>query len=531
MNPQQLALQLDQARSLMQAGKVADARRLAQTLLRGAPSDPRCWHLSSQVHAKEGRLPEALEDIRHAAHLAQNDTAFRLQEGQYLIAMGRRREALAVANGLIDVHLDRADWNDALGTLFTLCDEPARAERFFELAVAQASQDSRYHYNLAAVQRMLGQLDRAAHTLDRVIAMNPSNAFAYYTRSDLRVQTEADNHIDEMISALRDHIRYSGDKILMRFAIAKELDDVGRYDLAFDYLKAGNDAQRSLYKYDVSSDTSAIDTIIDTYDQTQVSVSRGLRTAECIFVMGLPRTGTTLAERILAGHSAVYGAGELQSFPLAVVNEARRLAGHQVAKHDLARWALKIDALQLGKAYLGSTRPQTGNTPHFVDKQPINYLYAGLIRRALPDARLIAVTRDPVDTCFAMYRTLFTGAYPFAYALHELAAYYLAWHRLMRHWQAVFGRDLLIVRYEDMVLNFEATARRMIAHCCLDWESGCLSFQDRKAAVMTASAAQVRRPIYTSSIGKWKNYGRQLAPLIALLDEFEPPGGWGFGQG
>lgn len=505
----------------MLAGKVAEARRIAQTALGQHPDDPRVWHLLSLLHARESRLANALEDIRRAVELSPSSPAFRLQEGQYLIASGRRRDALALADALAKMHLGRADWNDALGTLFTLCDEPARALVFFERAVAQATHDSRYQYNLAAVQRMIGDVTAATRTLDRVIALDPSNAFAYYTRADLSVQTKSNNHIEQMTAALDKHIRPIGDKILMNFAIAKELDDIGQYASAFNYFRTANDAQRSLYKYNVQHDIATIDEIIRVYDEAALTGARGYETNEPIFVMGLPRSGTTLVERILASHSAVYGAGELQAFPLAVVKAARGIAGRNVAKQELAQWTLKIDAQQLGRAYIESTRPQTGRTAYFSDKQPSNYLYVGLIRRALPHARLIVITRDPMDSCFAMYRSLFTGAYPFSYRLDELAAYYRAWHRLIRHWKSVLQDELLIVRYEDLVVDLESTARRMLAHCGLEWQSGCLSFHSRTDAVTTASATQVRRPIYDTSIGKWRNYRDYLQSLETSLDALQ----------
>lgn len=508
------------------AGKLADAVRLARALLERHPLDHRPWHLMSLVHAKGGRLADAIGCIERAVAMQPGDPGLRLQHGQYLIGLGRRREALAVAARIAAAPLERADWNDALGTLWTLCDEPARALPFFERAVAQAPNDSRYLYNLAAVQRMIGEIAAAEATLNRVIAAQPANAYAYYTRADLRTQTSGDNHIAQMIGALDAQVRHAGDRILMCFAIAKELDDVGRYALSFDYLQRGNDQQRRLFTYDVADDTATIDRIIALHGPAVIDAACAHDTNECIFVLGLPRTGTTLVEQILSSHSAVHGAGELQAFPLAVVDAARQLAGRAVAKLELAEWALRIDPQQLGRAYIETTRPQTGRTPHFVDKQPANYLYAGLIRRALPRARLIVVARDPVDSCFAMYRALFTGAYPFSYTLAELATYYSAWHRLIRHWRAVLGDNLLIVRYEELVNNFEPTARRLIAHCGLEWEDACLSFHRHSRTVATASAVQVRRPIYGSSVGKWKNYREQLAPLVAMLQQLEPAGGW-----
>jgi tetratricopeptide (TPR) repeat protein len=518
---------LDAAWSLLAAGRLDEAATAAQALIATNATDPRAWHLLSLIAAKRGRLVEALACIGRAVALQPNDVGLRLQQGQYLIANGQRSEALGVATSLADATLGRADWNDALGTLFTLCDEPSRALPFFLAAVRQSPNDSRYHYNLAAVQRMTGDLADAEATLDSVIANQPSNAYAYYTRADLRTQSRERNHVREMTDALDRHVQHVGDRILICYALGKELDDIGDYGRAFHYFKRGADAQRALFTYDVRDDTAAIDRIIERHTREAVTGAGGFDSDECIFVIGLPRTGTTLVEQILSSHSEVFGAGELQAFPLAVINAVKALYGRPVGKWELAELSLKLEPERLGRGYLEATRPQTGRTRHFVDKQPTNYLYAGLIGRALPRARFIVVSRDPVDSCFAMYRALFTGAYPFSYTLSELAAYYAAWHRLIRHWQTVLGDRLLVVRYEDLVQRFEETARRMTGHCGLAWESRISSFHAHARTVTTASATQVRRPVYGSSVGKWRHYEEQLAPLIEALRALEPADGWG----
>jgi len=517
---------LDTAWSHLGAGRLDEAATVAQSLIAANATDHRAWHLLSLVAAKRGRLVEALTCIGRALAIEPNDVGLRLQQGQYLIANGERSEALGVATSLADATLGRADWNDALGTLFTLCDEPSRALPFFLAAVRQSPNDSRYHYNLAAVQRMTGDLADAEATLDAVIAKQPSNAYAYYTRSDLRTQSRERNHVGEMIAALDRHVRHVGDRILVCYALGKELDDIGDYGRAFHYFKRGADAQRALFTYDVRDDTAAIDRIIERHTREAVTGAGGFDSDESIFVIGLPRTGTTLVEQILSSHSEVFGAGELQAFPLAVINAVKALCGRPVGKSELAELSLQLEPEKLGRSYLDATRPQTGSTRHFVDKQPTNYLYAGLIGRALPRARFIAVSRDPVDSCFAMYRALFTGAYPFSYTLPELAAYYAAWHRLIRHWQAALGERLLVVRYEDLVLRFEETARRMTEHCGIAWEQRISSFHAHARTVTTASATQVRRPVYASSVGKWRNYEAQLAPLIEALRALEPADGW-----
>jgi hypothetical protein len=234
-------------------------------------------------------------------------------------------------------------------------------------------------------------------------------------------------------------------------------------------------------------------------------------------------------QQILASHSLVQAAGELQAFPAAAMGAVHRQAGRTVAKLEFVERAWQLDGAALGQSYLHAVREHRDGKPRFVDKQPLNYLYAGLIGRALPCARIIALARDPMDACYAMYKTLFTSAYPFSYDLNDLGQYYGAWHRLLRHWRSVLGPKLLIVQYEDLVKHQEAVSRRIVAHCGLQWEDACLAFQERRGAVTTASAVQVRRGLYSSSVGKWRHYERQLDPLAEVLKRAEPANGWSFG--
>jgi Tfp pilus assembly protein PilF len=489
-------------------------------------SSPESWRARSTDHARAGRWQDALECVQRALLLASDDRDSLLLLGQCLVAIGRRDEAHDVATRLASMPLGRADWNDALGALLTYCDDPVNARRFFERAVALAPGATAYRYNLATAQRMTGDLAGTEASLNRVIAAAPGDAQAHYMRSDLRTQTRESNHIDEMALLMHGGVIQPRDEILLCFAVAKELADVARHEESFVYLKRGCDLQRRLMTYDVRDDVATMDRIVQLHDHATTTGAPGAATDECIFVIGLPRSGTTLVEQILGSHSAVQSAGELQAFPAETMKAVHRQVGRAVGKLDFVERSREVDARALGHAYLEATRLRRGRKLRFVDKQPLNYLYAGLIRRALPGVRIVALARQPMDSCYAMYRTLFTNAYPFTYNLDDLGQYYVAWHRLMRHWQSLLGDSLLIVQYEDLIANQEAVSRRIVAHCGLAWEDACLAFHQRQGAVATASAAQVRRELYATSVGKWRHVERQLAPLAEHLKQCEPQGGW-----
>jgi hypothetical protein len=244
----------------------------------------------------------------------------------------------------------------------------------------------------------------------------------------------------------------------------------------------------------------------------------GCQTGEPIFIIGLPRTGTTLAERILASHSEVFAAGELNNFAMRMMQQVRKKTGTQnLSRQALVKKSAELDSKDLGQAYLDSTRPLTGHSPHFVDKMPLNFLYAGLIHMALPQARIIHMVRNPMDSCYAIYKRLFQDAYPWSYDLDEIAAYFLAYRRLMAHWDEAMPGVIYRLAYEDLVTDPENTARELLRFCSLPWQPQCLRFDENKAATTTASASQVRQPVYTSSVQRWRDYKQQLAPLAAKL--------------
>jgi Flp pilus assembly protein TadD len=518
---------LGEAHRQLAAGKTRESAEIAQILVHDEPTNPAVWHLMSCIYMQAGQLANASACAERALSFAPADPAFLIQRGHCLVAAGSRREALEVADHVSAQSLDRADLNDALGTLLTFCEEPGRALPFFRRAADLSPADGSFLYNLATAQRMTGELESAESSLNRVIALRPDDIQAHHIRSSLRTQTQSSNHVETLTRLLTGRLRAPQEEIPLRFALAKELEDIGRFEASFEHLKRGCDLQRSQIQYNLCDDIALMDQMIEIHDRAAVGNEVGFETDECIFVIGLPRSGTTLVERILASHSRITGAGELQDFPRQV-HRAIGLepSGSYTTPAAYLQRMVELNPHALGRAYIEATRPQTGKTARFVDKLPTNYLYAGLIRRALPRARIIAVARDPMDSCYAMYKTLFNGAYPFSYDLTELGPYYVAWHRLMRHWRGTLGENLLIIHYEDLVTHQEAVSRQMLRHCGLAWEDTCLSFHGQKGAVTTASATQVRQAMYSSSVGKWRHFEAELHPLRAALSQHEPVGGW-----
>ena len=509
---------LQDVQRLLATKQLTTARERCAELGATSPSDPRVWKLAADIAARSNRPAESLEHLRQAVACAPADTALLIQYARYLLGLGRRREALTAAAEAERHDVHRPELLDAIGTLLTHADEPGRALPYFERAVAAAPRNAEFRYNLAMAQRMVGALDEAEGSLDDVIAARPADGEAYGARSALRKQTRERNHVTELERALE---RLTGQRaaIAVGFALAKELEDLREYARSFSYLHAACQKYRASFRYDVADDIAVLDSLRTSHTAEKIATLRaGFATSECNFIVGLPRSGTTLVEQILGSHSQVYSAGELNAFPSVAVEAVTKRISGPVNKLAFVQATLDLNFEQLGRAYLEATRPQTGHTPRFSDKLPLNYLYVGLIHAALPKARFLALRRDPMDSCYAMYKTLFAAAYPFTYDLTDLARYYVAWDRLMRHWESVIGDSWLTVNYEELVADQERVSRKIIAHCGLEWEDRCLDFHSSPEAVTTASAVQVRQPLYAGSVGKWRAYARELEPLARYLE-------------
>ena len=502
-----------QVHRLVASGQLAAAAEQCTALTRATPGDSRLWGLAAEVAIRAKKPVEAAEFLRRAVECAPQNAALVILYGQCLLRLGRRGDALAIALRAEKLSAASPQLQDALGTLLTHLEEPARALPYFQRAVEAAPGNIDFRYNLAMTQRMTGFLDTAEVNLDRVIEARPEDAEAYQTRSDLRTQTPERNHVSQLESALQ-KLKGGRAALPVAFALAKELEDLREYSRSFAHLHAACRSYRASLRYDVADDVAVLDELRTTHTRTAIQNARTeLDNRECIFIVGLPRSGTTLVERILGSHSQIYSAGEIDSFARVAVEAVGRRENAAVKKLDFVARALEVDFANLGRAYLQATRPRTGHTERFTDKTPLNYLYAGLIHAALPRARFILLRRHPMDSCYAMYKTLFAAAYPFTYDLDDLSRYYLAWDRLMQHWAEVIGDAWLVVNYEDLVSAQESVSRGIVAHCGLRWEDRCLQFHAQAAAVTTASAAQVRRPVYADSVGKWRHYADQLEPL------------------
>ncbi len=457
-----------------------------------------------------GRVAEALPLARRAVEASKACSPAHGLLATVLLRLGERDEAAAVIAQAIESPSGSGDAYDALAFVLLQLGEHERANALYRRATERAPNEARFWYNLASSDRSLGRLADAEAACDQAIAIDPNHFQSYLLRSELRPQTEANNHIDVMERLLAEPDASGRASMFLGYALGKELDDLRQYDRAFAWFARAAATRRRHLTYDVGTDERKFARISEVYAEARPD-DEALHepSTRFVFIMGLPRSGTTLAERILMGLPGVRSNGETENFSKALLSAAPATGPDVFARCAAAepgRVAERYRAL--------AGRP---DATRLIEKLPLNYLYFGAIQRALPGATAILLARSPIDSCFAMYRTLFGAAYPFSYDFGELARYYAAYDRLIGHWRRRFGQRLIEIRYEDLVEAPAPTGAAMASACGLLWRDEAIDIEKDTAVSMTASASQVRRPIYRSSVGRWRSYRGHLHPLVEAL--------------
>ena len=499
-------------------GAWAEAQALIQPLTREASGHGGVWFVSGVAALNLRQLPLAAEHLDRAARLSPGRADYWAYLARALMELSLLGPALRAADTAALRPNKDAVTLEILGVVYSRVNAHEKAAVAFGLVAEQRPDSATAHFNHATALTALGDVAGAAAAHERCLALDPRYWKAHLALAQLQKQQPDHNHLPRLSALLADHGGDDGAAMYLNLAIAKEQEDLGAYAEAFAHLAAGKTAGRRQRDYDFGRDEALFDALIEAMPGVPDGPA-GHDSARPIFIIGMPRSGTTLVERILSSHPEVMSCGELQDFGV-VLKRASGSTTRLLIDPDTARRGAQVDWSRLGAAYIESTRAVSGARPRFIDKLPHNFLYAGYIARALPNARIVCLRRDPMDTCLGNFRQLFAQTSPFydySFDLRDTGRYYLQFERLMRHWHAVFPGRIHEVRYEDLVADQEATTRALLAACGLSWDPACLQFERNTAPVATASAVQVREPIHARSLQRWKRFERELEPLRELL--------------
>ena len=474
--------------------------------------------------AEAGRVREGLALIREACDTDPADAEAHAQLGRWLSRLHHIGESVDAAQRALALLPASAATLDTIGVVFSRAGRHEQAVDCFARAVALDPERAGMHFNHAASLKFLGRFAEAEAAYEACVRCDPRFWRAHSALAATRRQTPERNHLERLERLLATGPLGPDAELHLRHALAKELEDLGRDDEAFAHLLAGNARKRAATGYRFERDQGLFEAVMRLFPEALPAPTHAELTGDesaraPIFVVGMPRTGTTLVERMLSSHSQVATAGESQNFGV-LLKRACQTPSPQVLDEATLAQSLRVDLRALGRDYVERTRPAGPSQPRFVDKMPLNFFYLGHIARALPAASIVVLRRHPLDTGLSNFRQLFaTGFsyYDYARDLRDIGRYCAQFDRLVAHWQALLPGRVHEVRYEALVADQRGETAKLLAHCRLPWEEACLQFDRNESAVATASAVQVRQPLYASSVGRWRRYRTHLQPLIDEL--------------
>jgi tetratricopeptide (TPR) repeat protein len=409
---------------------------------------------------------------------------------------------------------------DLAGTVYTDIGMPQRAWPLFKKATELQPGVDLFQANLATCAVFLGKIEEAESIYKSLLERFPNHRRNHYQLSRLKKAADF-QHISQMKAILERSEETPDKQIFLYYAIAKELEDLEQWEDSFEYYQKGGDAVTRVANHDVTKDIELIDRIIEVCNADwlagEVDGAPGDESRKKpIFIVGLPRTGTTLTERIISSHTKVSSLGETLFLQMVLRQESGVESVEKMTPEMIGAVAAK-DMSRIAKAYMDSVSYRLGDEPMFIDKLPFNFLFLGFIAKAWPDAKIIHLVRNPMDSCFSMYKQLFTWAYKFSYSQEALGRYFVAHERLRTHWQNALADRMIEVEYESLVRDLPGQTRILLDKLDLEFQQDCLDFDKNKAPSATASAVQVRGKVHTASINRWTRFSRQLQPLAEYL--------------
>jgi tetratricopeptide (TPR) repeat protein len=438
--------------------------------------------------------------------------------------LNRERYAQDKLEELANQHPDVLEFNYGFGALAHRAGEYSLARKAFENSLKINPNNTRILHELAILERLAGNISRSVDYVERTLKHNPDNAPALRTHAMEHQFSYGDAAFSRLLKTAANYDSFSeADQIQLHYALAKAFDDAGDLDVAFRHYAVGGQKKQKIDPYN-RRDAEKVGRMITQYitrKDIEATEDRGTHNETPVFILGMPRSGTSLLEQILASHPDVYGAGELKYLGGVIENMIIKKNAIHIGekepvfqKEQMVGWELR------GERFIQQLRKLTGDNPkRIVDKMPGNYNYVGMIHALMPKAKIIHSQRHPIDTCLSCYKILFTEGQLWSYELTDLAHQYRKYWELMRHWRSEFPGLMFEVFYEQTVNDVEKQARALIDHLDLPWSDSCLSFHDNNRVVKTASAAQVRKPIYTTSAYRWKKYEKHIAALTEELGD------------
>ena len=510
----------------LRSGRLDDAVESLREVLRENPDNVDAMRFLALTYQKQDQnLGDAEALLRRAIQIAPDFSVASLNLGLLLSQSGKQMDAIAVYEAAIANNDRMSELWAGLGSARAIAGYPEKAAEAHARSIEITPTNPGYHMGLAHVLKTLGDQPGSLMAYRRAIELKPDFGEVYWSMANLKIFEFEDEEVAEMEAQLKPGTLNESSDVHFRFALGKAYEDKKDYDKAWHYYHTGNQGQRALVGHDPQVREMLSDKIIEVFDEEflREHEGNGYDAPDPIFIVSLPRSGSTLVEQIFASHSQVEGTAELQELGQ-VAHSVGRYRSDGVHFPQAAKDLTARDWRSYGKEYLDLTRRhRVTDRPLFTDKMPNNFPLLGFAHLALPNAKFINARRHPLDSCLGSYKQLFGKGQNFTYDIFELGMYYDGYDRLMRHWHELLPGKILDVHYEETVDDLEGQVRRILDFCGLPFEEQCLRYYETRRAVKTASSEQVRQPIYQGGVGKWRKYEKNLGDwqeqLAHIIDD------------
>lgn len=511
---------LEKALQLVEAGRLGVAEGICREYLKRRPHDVDAIRLLAEIGISLGILDEAILLLERCLELAPN---FSIAQSNYATALARSQrfdDALKMTKNLQREDPSNVSHKVQHAAVLAMAGRYTQAHQKFEEILELIPDNARILTNYGHSLRYGGRGGDAAIAYQRAIAAEPQAGEAYWSLANLKTFKFDDAQVSRMADQFKAINQLGPDRYHLAFALGKALEDRNKYDESFAAYDEGNAIKRKFSSYRAERTTQQVDAMVE-YCNPDLFAAQGHPSDEPIFVLGLPRAGSTLLEQILASHSEVEATAELPLIgQLAGELGGTKKRSEQKLYPQILNTLSSEQRVELGERYLnGAKKYRTADKPHFVDKMPNNWVHIALIKTILPNAKIIDARRHPMAACFANFKQLFARGQEFTYGLDEIGHYYADYVRLIKHLDGVMPGEILTVQYETVVDDLETQVRSILTHCGLEFEEQCLRYYEKERSVRTASSEQVRQPIYRDAVDTWQHYEHHLAPLKALFDE------------
>ena len=511
--------EIDKARSLEKDGDPRSAEMIYREILKKDPRHPEAARLLAGIASQNKRFRDAEIFLKEVVRNSPDFVRAWVDLANVQRELNQFDDSLNSAREVLKLAPDTAESYMVYASAVGMAGDHEAAIEAYEKALELAPDRAGALSSIAHHQKTIGQQETAIASYRGAIELKPDHAEAYWSLANLKTFRFEDEEVAAMKALLETDDLSDESRAQLHNALGLEMEGRKDYDQAFHHFELCNEARRPLEVYDPVDTESTYDRLIELFDEDYFASKQGNPDTATtpILVVGLPRSGSTLIEQILASHSMVDGTHELGDLSRAVqvVRKKKTRRGRfPEALKDLTveQWR------QVGKEYLERTEIHRAGSPCFVDKNPNNFIYAGVLKLAIPNAKIIDARRHPMDSCLGSFKQLFASGQPFTYDMTELCEYYLQYARLMEHWHAVLPGYVLEVQYEDVVADLETQIRRILDFCGLPFEEACLRFHETERAVKTASSEQVRKPIYSTSVNLWRRYESHLGEMVHILE-------------